>query len=127
MQFSVDHHIDITLLDEDSDEVMSISMRVTKKSENTAEFTNIGESDRTTKYLAISGKDIFYVDSKDDFGAFISEASYLDDIEAELENNVDYNEEECKLYAKAIELICTEILHKLVLEKCNNPFPRYRY
>jgi len=127
MQYSINHNIDIALLDEDSDEVMTMSMRVIKKSENTAGFTNIGESDRTTKYISVTGKDIFYVDSEDDFGTFISEVYDLDDIEAGLENNGDYSEEECKLYAKAIELICNEILHISVTGKRNDSFLGYLY
>lgn len=128
MRFAVNHHIDITLLDEDEcDEVMTVSMRVRKTEKNAAEFVSAGESDGHTKYVAVAGNNICYIDSENDFGTFISEASSLDDIESALENNCDYGEEECMVYAKAIELICTDILHLLVIRDDNDPFPDHLY
>ena len=128
MRFSIDHHIDITLLDEDGcDEAMTESIRVRKISENSAEFVCAGELDRHTKYLAVAGNNIFYIDSENNFGTFISEESSLEDIESELENNSDYGEEECRMYAKAIELICNDILHLLVIRDNYYPFPNHLY
>lgn len=127
MRFTVNHHIDITLLDEDEcDEVMTVSMRVRKLTDNAAEFVCTGESDRSKKYIAVAGKNICYIDSDSDFGTFISEVYSLDDIESGLENNSDYGEEECKVYAKAIELICTDILNLPVISN-DKPFPDFQY
>lgn len=128
MRLSVNHHIDITLLDEENgDEVMTVSMRVRKTARNAAEFLCTGESDRSKKYIAVADRNIWYIDSESDFGTFISDVSSLDDIESGLENNGDYGEEECKVYAKAIELICTDILHLLVIRDDNDPFPDHLY
>ena len=127
MRFTVNHHIDITLLDEDEcDEVMTVSMRVRKTARNAAEFLCTGESDRSKKYIAVADRNICYIDSDSDFGTFISEVYSLDDIESGLENNSDYGEEECKVYAKAIELICTDILNLPVISN-DKPFPDFQY
>ena len=127
MRFTVNHHIDITLLDEDEcDEVMTVSMRVRKLTDNAAEFVCTGESDRSKKYIAVADRNIWYIDSENDFGTFISDVSSLDDIESGLENNGDYGEEECKVYAKAIELICTDILNLPVISN-DKPFPDFQY
>ena len=127
MRFTVNHHIDITLLDEDEcDEVMTVSMRVRKLTDNAAEFVCTGESDRSKKYIAVADRNICYIDSDSDFGTFISEVYSLDDIESGLENNSDYGEDECKVYAKAIELICTDILNLPVISN-DKPFPDFQY
>ena len=127
MRLSVNHHIDITLLDEeDGDEVMTVSMRVRKTARNAAEFLCTGESDRSKKYIAVADRNICYIDSDSDFGTFISEVYSLDDIESGLENNSDYGEDECKVYAKAIELICTDILNLPVISN-DKPFPDFQY
>ena len=127
MRFTVNHHIDITLLDEDEcDEVMTVSMRVRKTARNAAEFLCTGESDRSKKYIAVADRNICYIDSDSDFGTFISEVYSLDDIESGLENNSDYGEDECKVYAKAIELICTDILNLPVISN-DKPFPDFQY
>ena len=63
MRFTVNHHIDITLLDEDEcDEVMTVSMRVRKTARNAAEFLCTGESDRSKKYIAVADRNICYID-----------------------------------------------------------------
>ena len=127
MRFTVNHHIDITLLDEDEcDEVMTVSMRVRKTARNAAEILCTGESDRSKKYIAVADRNICYIDSDSDFGTFISEVYSLDDIESGLENNSDYGEDECKVYAKAIELICTDILNLPVISN-DKPFPDFQY
>ena len=127
MRFTVNHHIDITLLDEDEcDEVMTVSMRVRKTARNAAEFLCTGESDRSKKYIAVADRNICYIDSDSDFGTFISDVYSLDDIESGLENNSDYGEDECKVYAKAIELICTDILNLPVISN-DKPFPDFQY
>ena len=127
MRFTVNHHIDITLLDEDEcDEVMTVSMRVRKTARNAAEFLCTGESDRSKKYIAVADRNICYIDSDSDFGTFISEVYSLDDIESGLENNSDYGEDECKVYAKAIELICTDILNLPVISN-DKPVPDFQY
>ena len=126
MMFEVDHRFQITLLDEDgTDEVISLSMRVSRTARNAAEFiTSFGPGDCTTKYLTIIGNCIWYIDAAQRFGTVISGSVFLDldTIESALEDCAEYDEEERMVYAKAVELICRDVLHSEIIRGCDDPF-----
>lgn len=117
MRTEISHNYHVTLYPDDyDDDYLTFVLTTENFSDTSVEFCVIDSKQYAAKYVGRLPDGIWYIDPDFKKGTMIDFPISYSKIEEEMEEIDDYDEEECYILAKAVELICADIFRITIKE-----------